>query len=178
MCRQLSCSVRGPEVRTMMCVLLTATSVTLLRGGSWIGVSAIADSYDFRSYNTDLTKTKQQVELHQEKKYQIIISCCFQFYSLKYNRMSCYLTTWSRVLLQKFTVSKLVMMYPTFHGLQRFITTHHNPQQFHMQRHTNPVHALLPYFLKIHFNIILTHMCTVVSSLYVFQSNSLWSYQS
>lgn len=42
----------------MICVLLTATSITLLRGGSWIGVSAIADSYDFRSYNTDLTKTR------------------------------------------------------------------------------------------------------------------------
>jgi hypothetical protein len=63
----------------MMCVLLTATSITLLRGGSWIGVNAIADSYDFRSYNTDLTKTKQQLEPHQEKNNQSIIYCFFYF---------------------------------------------------------------------------------------------------
>jgi hypothetical protein len=59
----------------MMCVLLTATSFTLLRGGSWIGVNAIADSYDFRSYNTDLTKTKQQLKLHQKKNNKSIMSC-------------------------------------------------------------------------------------------------------
>jgi hypothetical protein len=55
--------ISKPVVTAMMCVLLTAIPITLLRGGNWIGVRATADSYDFSSYNTDLTKIEQQLEL-------------------------------------------------------------------------------------------------------------------
>lgn len=72
----------------MMCVLLTAISITLLRGGNWIGVSATADSYDFRSYNTDLTKIKQQLEL-QQKEIEFYYNQLLQFFFwlLKHNKI-------------------------------------------------------------------------------------------
>ena len=40
-----------------------------------------------------------------------------------YGQLLCYLTQWSRVLLEKLTGSKLVKKFPTFYRTWRFITT-------------------------------------------------------
>jgi hypothetical protein len=41
--------------------------------------------------------------------------------SLKRNRFKKYITTWSRGILEKLTVSPRVKKFPAFYGTQRFI---------------------------------------------------------
>jgi len=66
-------------------------------------------------------------------------------------------TPWSRVLLEKLRVPQLAKKFPAFHGTRRFITAF--TRTCHLSRlcatSVQPKHTAPPYFLKIHFNIIL-----------------------
>jgi len=66
------------------------------------------------------------------------------------------LTPWSRVLLEKLTVSQLVKKFSTFYGTRRFITAFTSAHHLSLSwarsiQYMNPT----PHFLKIDLNIIL-----------------------
>jgi len=53
-------------------------------------------------------------------------------------------------------ITQMVKKFPTFHGTQRFITVFTRaPPLVSILSEMNPVHTLLPYFPKIHCNIVL-----------------------
>jgi hypothetical protein len=69
------------------------------------------------------------------------------------------LTPWSRVLLDKLVVSQLVMKFPVFYAIRRFITELHiNPPLVSVLNHMNSFHTIPSYCFKAHFNIILPSM--------------------
>jgi hypothetical protein len=63
------------------------------------------------------------------------------------------LTPWSRVLLEKLTLTQLVMKFSIFYGPWRFISVYTWSHQ------TNPLHIHPPYFFKKNSNI-LTYLLT------------------
>ena len=68
------------------------------------------------------------------------------------------LTTWNRVLLEKLIVSQLVKKFPTYYGTQRFVPC---LQELTIGLYPEPDEcspSLLPYFLNINANIIVTSM--------------------
>jgi len=55
----------------------------------------------------------------------------------------------------KLPVPQLVKKFPTLQRTRRFITTHDSSSLVPIQNQINQIHAFLPQFSKIHFNIIL-----------------------
>jgi len=68
---------------------------------------------------------------------------------------SSYLTTWSRVFLNKFTVAQLINKFPAFIELEMSLPSHKSLPMDPIPSKMNPVHFLIPYFFNIHFGIIL-----------------------
>jgi hypothetical protein len=66
------------------------------------------------------------------------------------------LTPWSRILLEKLTVSQLAKKFPSFYGTRRFITALTSARQlsFFLSQ-LIPAHTPTSHFLKIHLNIII-----------------------
>jgi hypothetical protein len=82
-------------------------------------------------------------------------------------RITVYLTPWIRVLLEKLVVTQLVKKYPAIYGTRKFITVFtraHHRVPILSQMHQ--VYNFLPYFSRIHFNIILPTSLDLPSGLF------------
>jgi len=73
-----------------------------------------------------------------------------QLFSVESN----YLTPWSRVLLEKLTVTQLVKKFPALYGNRRFITMSKSPPMVPILIQMNSFHNLPHYILKIHPKMI------------------------
>jgi hypothetical protein len=62
---------------------------------------------------------------------------------------------WSRVYLEKLTVTQLVKKFPAIYGTHRFITISQGPALVPILSYLHPVHNFLPHFPMIRSNIIL-----------------------
>ena len=76
----------------------------------------------------------------------------------QYYLLTCLLTPWCRVLLEKLTCLQLVKKFPAFHGTRRFITTltslHHLSVSW-----ANPIQSTHPHPTSWRCNLILsTHL--------------------
>jgi hypothetical protein len=70
--------------------------------------------------------------------------------------VTCLITPWSRVLLEKLTGWQLVKKFPAFYGTQRFITAFTSASQLSLSWAISiPVHTPTSHFMKISLNIIL-----------------------
>jgi hypothetical protein len=92
----------------------------------------------------------------------------------------CWLTPWSRVLLQKPLVIQLVK-FPAFYGTWMFITVFTILPLVPIPSQIHPIHTLTPCFFKNMFNIINTNCCkhflvtfVVLSRLFYKEHSPAW----
>ena len=115
-----------------------------------------------RSFNTD-SQYRTHYERHvflmetilcQGDESKFIFSIRTNATTVKHN-----ITPWRRALPDKLTGYQLVKKFPAFYGTRRFITTFTTARQLSVSW-ARSVQSMLtdPYFLKIHFNIILPSM--------------------